>query len=545
MSLLRSRNKQNGHRPEYFEVISEDKQDFQIQSGFPRAISMQKVMMKSRSRVEQIAAKENEMRRNSMPQNLSLRGKHTPATGRVQGLKGQNPRTARYSKRNDKFNESELKRPTSVPLPQISAANPSRGVVDVNHNQQGFKPLVPTSPESGDSYRLYDLRSKSTKFIDLSPKTGTQTKEFHSFPVDKEDKVRVEHTYSSVDLDPVSCTYLVMLEENPPVSMKLRNHGLSAKSLSLLKNTLENSSNVRELDLECNSLNDVGIEDLGIMLRGNVCIERLNLSCNLFASKGVIAIGHLLESNKTLRTLSLARNKLTDTDAELLCSSMEDTDNNLQSLDLSFNHFTPEAGHTLGRFLSVSRKLEHLDISGNNFRASGARPVFEGLRENHTLKSLDIAFNELSDRGMKMLASMQSLGGALNHLNMSDNFITVKGIKQFMPILEGNDTLTVLKLDNNQIGTNGLIFALKSILEQENYSLSQLHARGVFADQSIMTLCNEIRQFNSKFVLFGVTGNSFNDTNEALAILQIYLRNNKMIAPESPGRTGETNSVED
>ena len=547
MSSLWGRSRQENHKSNRvvndIEVISEDMQDVELQPELPRAVSMQRILMRSKSRADEIVGKEYGERRGSLTSSISVKGKHL-LKSRTQSQKVSKSRTAGHLRQSDNVKEPDLKRPISVTLPYISTTSPSRNVVDVNRNHQRTKSLYTEKSDSGESYKFLNLKRRSTKAIEPASITDSETKEFHSFPVDKEERARVEHSFSSVELSPVSCTYVMMLEENPPVSMKLRNHGLSAKSVSILKTSLDNNNNIRELDLEGNALNDIGVEDLGIMLRGNMCIEQLNISSNTFSSKGVIAIGHLLESNKTLRSISLSRNKLTDTDLELLCSSMEDTDNNLETVDLSFNSFTPEAGHTIGRFLSVSRKLKDLKISGNNFGALGIRPILEGLRENYTLKKLDIAFNEISDRGMKVLGGMQSLGKALTSLDLSDNFITFRGIKHFVPVLESNTSLTVLKLDNNQIGTNGLKFLLECILLRENDSLSQLHVRGVFANQSIKKLCDEIRKLNSKFVLFGVTRNSSSDPNDALEILQIYLRNNKIIASERSERIGAIDDIE-
>ena len=547
MSLLNSRRKKDSHKTttfrRSFEEISEDEQETETPTELPRVVSMQRIMMKSKSRADRITEKENELRRSKKLQGINRNG-GALHTSRAIGSRSHFPKTITHSKRGDKVKEPDTNRPVSVTLPYISANPDARRFIDCNNNQQRANSICEGSQRSVVDRKLYNFNFKPAKKIDLSPARSFETKELYAYPVDKEDRSRVESSCSGLELSPASCTYIMMLEENPPASVKLRNHGVSAKSISLLQNMIENSSNVRELDLESNGLNDLGVEDLGIMLRGNLHIEQLNISSNTFSSKGVIAIGHLLESNKTLRSLALARNKLTDTDLELLCSSMEDTDNSIDTLDLSFNSFTPEAGNTLGKLLSTSRRLEDLNISGNNFGASGIGPICEGLRENCTLKKLSLACNELSDEGMEMLSEKKSLGGDLKYLDLSDNFITFKGIQDFMPILESNYSLAVLKLDNNQIGKNGLIFALESILEHKNQSLTQLHIRGVFADQAINNLCNEIRKHNSEFVLLGATGNSSSDTNDALEILQLYLKKNNIIPSERAERIGSIGSIE-
>ena len=502
--------------------------------------------MKSRGRVEQIEEKENEIRRYSlkyMSQNTAAGVGTKLLKSRGRNFDNQKLKQAEHSWQSKKEKDTTVpKRPASVALPYITPKLPASSTKD--RSSQRAKSLFPQGEASDGILRINEFSYGNAKSADSTSQVNRKTKEFQDFPVDKEGRAHVEHNHTSVDLNPVSYTYLLMLEENPPESMTLRNHGLGTKSLSVMRNTLENNNNVKELDLEGNLLDNVGVEDLGIMLRGNMCIERLNISSNTFSSKGIIALGHLLESNKTLRVLSLSRNKLTDTDLELLCSSLEDTDNNIKTLDLSFNSFTLEAGQTLGRFLSDSSKLEDLSIAGNNFGASGIRHIFEGLKLNSTLQKLDAACNEISDRGIEMIADLHALGRNLKCLDLSDNFITKRGIKIFMPILDGNDSLNTLKLDNNQIGTNGLIFVLESLIEQVNDSLRQLHARGVFADQTIMTLCDDIRTFNKNFVLFGVTGNMSHETNNALDILQIYLSRNKIIDCERSDRIDVLSEVD-
>ena len=498
----------------------------QLETKWPelsKVVSLQKIFIKSKGKVEKITETYEEVGKLDQRSNVSSRKQMLARRPKTQAASRSKPRNASRLV-TEKVSQD---RPASEGLPYISTNDVKlRGEKGIYTNNRA-KSLFVGSRACKDIHNIKNLNIEREQ--PQRPRVLSATRKYFEYPVEKVDEEGIETKYTNKQLCPISHTYLLMLEDNPQPSIKLRNHGLDGNALSVIGNTIENNNHVTELDLEGNLLNDIGIEDLGIILRGNTNIEHLNLSCNQFSSKGIIAIGNLLDANKTLTVLSLSRNKLTDTDLELLCSSLEDSNSNLKTLDLSYNCFTPQVGKTLGEFLSKDIGLKDLRIAGNNLGPTGMSPIFEGLLRNNSLEKLDIACNEVSDKGIKILAQMNCLGRSLKQLDLSDNFVTLKGMRHFVSALDGNHSLTVLRLDNNQIGTNGLILLLESLLEQLNETLSHLHVKGVFADQTIRDLCDKMQKRNSKFALFGVTGNTGNGKDDTLKLLEIYLVKNRFL----------------
>lgn len=490
-----------------------------------KVVSMQKVMIKSKLKVEQIAKDVDMGNRNGSAKNSSPIG-HRRQLPKVRITNAWNKKSSELSSSRPKIEKrnSDIKRPASVGLPCISKSR----YLTLSTQQRPSSQNCAT--ENASCHGTY---IKSSPFHEGASvwhsSDDTETRDLRNYPMDKFEKENFKSQYSNNDLNPVTYTYLLGVEDSPREMLTLRNHGLGATAMDALGNALDNNTIVKVLDLEGNSLNDAGLEDLCILLRGNMHIENLNLSGNLFSSKGMVAISHLLESNKSLTSIYLARNKLIDTDLEILCNCLEDSNNNLQTLDVSYNNFTPESGHILSRFLSITSRLKELSIAGNNFGPEGTMLVFDGLRGNSSLTILNVACNEISDRGMIRIAEISDVGKSLKSLDLSDNYITIRGIRSFILMMDKNNALNILKLDNNHICTNGLTLFLEHLVEQENGTLSQLHARGVFADQRIQELCETIRQRNGEFVLFGVLGNAGNNTNDALKLLNIYLRNNNIV----------------
>ena len=492
-----------------------------------RVVSMQKIMLKSKLKAKQIAqdvdtGSTNVSAKNSSP--LAHR-RQLPSVKQTQAWNRKSSELL-YSRPKIEKRNSDIKRPASVGLPCISKSR----YLTLSTQQRPSSQNCATENACCNGTCIKSNPNHQGASVWRSS-SDTETRDLRNYPMDQFERENFKSQYSNNDLNPVTYTYLLGVEDSPRKSLTLRNHGLGATAMDALGTALDNNTIVKELDLEGNSLNDAGLEDLCILLRGNMHIENLNLSGNVFCSKGMVAISHLLESNKSLTSLSLARNKLIDTDLEILCNCLEDRNNNLQTLDVSYNNFTPESGHILSRFLSVTCRLKELSIAGNNFGPEGTMLVFDGLRGNSSLTRLNVACNEISDRGMTGIAEISDVGKTLRSLDLSDNYITIKGIRSFILMMDENNTLNTLKLDNNHIGTNGLTLFLEHLLEQKNGTLSQLHARGVFADQTVKELCERIRQRNREFVLFGVLGNAGNGTSDALKLLNIYLRNNHIIDP--------------
>ncbi|XP_049338704.1 uncharacterized protein LOC103035557 [Astyanax mexicanus] len=157
---------------------------------------------------------------------------------------------------------------------------------------------------------------------------------------------------------------------------------LSEKSCEVLASALSSNSNLRELDLSGNELQDSGVKLLSAGLKSSHCkLETLGLyKCNLSEESCAVLASALSSNSSTLRKLNLDNNKLQDSGVKLLSAGLENPD----------------------------CKLEKLRLYGCGITEEGCAALASALKSNPShLRELDLRYNNPGESGQKLLSDLQ------------------------------------------------------------------------------------------------------------------------------------------
>ncbi|XP_031677442.1 NLR family CARD domain-containing protein 3-like isoform X4 [Oncorhynchus kisutch] len=212
-------------------------------------------------------------------------------------------------------------------------------------------------------------------------------------------------------------------------------------SCELLVSALSsNPSNLRELDMSNNDLNDSGVKLLSAGLGNPHCkLETLKLSGCGVTEEGCAALVSALRSNPNhLRELDLSDNHLGDSIVQHVSPRLEDSIWRLEILSLSGCKLTEASSEVLASALSSSSHLRELDLSNNDLLDSGVKLLFAGRGDSPCkLETLRLAFCEVTEEGCASLVSaLKSNPSHLRELDLSYNHLGDSGVRLLSAGLE-------------------------------------------------------------------------------------------------------------
>ncbi|XP_029020586.1 NACHT, LRR and PYD domains-containing protein 3-like [Betta splendens] len=160
---------------------------------------------------------------------------------------------------------------------------------------------------------------------------------------------------------------------------------LTERSCEALSSVLI-SSNLRELDMSNNDLQDSGVNLLCDQLKSLHCeVRSLRLSgCNLSKRSCGALSSVLCSQSSSLRELDLSNNELKDSGVKLLSTGLRDQHCKLETLGLSGCQITEQGCVSLASALSSNPShLRELDLSYNHPGDSGVMLLSAGLEHSH------------------------------------------------------------------------------------------------------------------------------------------------------------------
>ncbi|XP_051978340.1 protein NLRC5-like [Xyrauchen texanus] len=167
--------------------------------------------------------------------------------------------------------------------------------------------------------------------------------------------------------------------------------------------------------------------------------------CGL-TDKSCSALSTVLGSDSNLKELNMNLNNLQDSGVKLLCAGLESIKCKLEILRLSKCELTEESCSALATVLrSDSSSLRVLDLSNNNLQDSGVKLLSDGLKSNCKLEILTLSDCSINEEGYKALSSDLKLNPShLKELDLRGNDPGESGVKQLYDLLQ--DQNCILKL---------------------------------------------------------------------------------------------------
>ncbi|XP_077050755.1 uncharacterized protein LOC143700892 [Siphateles boraxobius] len=161
--------------------------------------------------------------------------------------------------------------------------------------------------------------------------------------------------------------------------------------------------------------------------------------CNL-THKSCSALAAVLGSDSNLTELNMNNNNLQDSGVERLCTRLERVKCKLETLWLSKCDLTEESCSALASVLSSdSSILKDLDLSYNNLQDSGVKLLSAGLIKNCNckLEKLRLSDCSITEEGYKALASaLRSNPSHLIELDLTGNDPGQSGVKELSDLLQ-------------------------------------------------------------------------------------------------------------
>ncbi|XP_066528902.1 NACHT, LRR and PYD domains-containing protein 3-like isoform X2 [Hoplias malabaricus] len=227
---------------------------------------------------------------------------------------------------------------------------------------------------------------------------------------------------------------------------------LTEKSCAALALTLSsNSSNLKELDLSTNYLQDSGVKLLSSGLEHFHCkLEILRLCGCSLTEKSCSTLYFALSSKASkLKELHLDNNNLQDSGVELLCGGLG----------------------------SIHCKLEKLGLCNCSITHKACAVLVSALTSNPShLRELNLGMNNLGDSGVKMLSVLlEDPQCKLEKLELFDCNITEDGCDTLATALKSNlSHLRELNLDHNKAGDFIGVGRFSVVLEDPKSQLEKL-----------------------------------------------------------------------
>ncbi|XP_076735979.1 NACHT, LRR and PYD domains-containing protein 3 [Maylandia zebra] len=255
-------------------------------------------------------------------------------------------------------------------------------------------------------------------------------------------------------------------------TFRLRVCNISEGSCEVLSSVLSSqSSNLRELDVSYNSLQDSGMRVLSVgMISPHCKVVTLRLSgCNL-TERSCETVSSILSSvHSSLRELDLSNNNLQDSGVKLLSIGMKCPQCKVETFSLSGCNLSLRCCEALSEVLSSqSSSLTELDLSNNNLRDSGVTLMCAEVESPHwKLETLRLSICNLSEKSCEALSSLlSSEAPRLRELDLSNNNLQDSGVKLLSVGLQSpHCTLEIISLSGCLItgeGGNSLVSALSS-----------------------------------------------------------------------------------
>ncbi|XP_067272544.1 NLR family CARD domain-containing protein 3-like [Pseudorasbora parva] len=305
----------------------------------------------------------------------------------------------------------------------------------------------------------------------------------------------------------------------------IREEGYKALASALRSNP----SHLIELDLTGNDPGKSGVKELSDLLEDPHC----QLKTLRFVSpaadeaceyvRGIVGINPLL-----LRELDLSKHELGDTRVNQISALLQDKHCQINTLILSYCSITEEQCLILTSALkSNPSHLRDLDLSGNKLGDSGVKSLCEVLKNSHCkLERLRLICCDMTDEGCSAVTSaLKSNPSHLRELDLSKNKLGESGVRNLSDLLMiPQCQLEKLHLSDCSI-TEEQCLILTSALKSNPSHLRDLDLSvNTLGDSGVKSLCDVLKDSHCKLERLGLSG--CNLTDEGCSAVTSALKSN-------------------
>ncbi|XP_067267675.1 NACHT, LRR and PYD domains-containing protein 12-like [Chanodichthys erythropterus] len=322
---------------------------------------------------------------------------------------------------------------------------------------------------------------------------------------------------------------------------------LTDKSCSALAPVLRSDSNLRELNMNNNNLQDSGVKLLCTGLKNIKCkLEILRLSYCCMTDEGCSALTAALKSNPShLRELDLSRNKsgnsgvknlsdllmnpqfkleklhlnrcsITEKQCLILTSALKSNPSHLRELNLSVNKLGDSGVKNLSDLLMNPQfKLEKLHLSRCSITEKQCLILTSALKSNPShLRELNLSWNKIKNTGVKHLCDvLKDSHCKLERLRLSYCCMTDEGCSALTLALKSNPShLRELNLSWNELGDSG-VKNLSDLLMNPQFKLEKLDLSGYrITEKQCLILTKALKSNPSHLRELNLSWNKIEDT---------------------------------
>ncbi|EAY14390.1 Leucine Rich Repeat family protein [Trichomonas vaginalis G3] len=348
-------------------------------------------------------------------------------------------------------------------------------------------------------------------------------------------------------------------------SMILRSIHIGSAAANTIAKFSRNRTDLRKIDVYCNSLKDQGLGILAHFIQLNKGIQTLNIGCNDISDKSanhmanMILSNHLLSLQLGITEKAVHANTITPATLSILVDAIIKS-TNFQTLGVSGCDFTMHPESTfqpvesiLIKLLSQSSSLKFLsanNIDSEKKKLADVRPILStdfitnGLGYNSTLIRLDLSSNYLNaspkpeyqfgvafadyllNPTKKKNSNEQGDYPHLFYIDLSDNCFMPEVAFKFAKFIEQTKYLGYLDLSDNVVGDDGAE-AIAHALEI-NQTIVELHLRNCqITTKGGVALVNALYK-NEVLATLNLSQNKLGD--ETALALATVLSSNKTIS---------------